>query len=54
MQAVSVATYVVRPGDTLWDIAHDHDVTVKAIMGVNSLDDATIQPGQELRIPNEG
>jgi LysM repeat protein len=54
MQAVSVATYVVRVGDTLWDIARDHDVTVKAIMGVNSLDDATIQPGQELRIPNDG
>jgi hypothetical protein len=53
-QANAVATYVVRPGDTLWDIARDHDVTVKAIMGANSLDGATIQPGQELRIPNYG
>lgn len=52
--AVAVAaasTYVVRAGDTLWDIARDHDVTVKAIVRANGLDEPTIVPGQELVIP---
>lgn len=50
--SVAVATYVVRSGDTLSEIARDHDVTVKAIIRANSLEDDTIMPGQELRIPN--
>jgi hypothetical protein len=53
--AVAVAdatTYVVRAGDTLWDIARDHDVTVKAIVRANGLDEPTIIPGQELVIPS--
>lgn len=53
--AVAVAdatTYVVRAGDTLWDIARDHDVTVKAIVRANGLDEPTIVPGQELVIPS--
>jgi hypothetical protein len=49
--AVVAATYVVRPGDTLSEIALDHDVTLKALVRANALDDDTIQPGQELRIP---
>jgi nucleoid-associated protein YgaU len=49
---VTVATYVVRRGDTLSEIAEDHDVSVKALIRANGLDDSTILPGQELRIPN--
>jgi nucleoid-associated protein YgaU len=49
---VTLATYVVRRGDTLSEIAHEHDVTVKALIRANGLDDNTILPGQELRIPN--
>jgi LysM domain-containing protein/uncharacterized protein DUF5715 len=45
------ATYTVRSGDTLWDIAQAHGVTVEAITVANGLDDAVIQPGQELVIP---
>ncbi|MHB1312015.1 MAG: DUF5715 family protein [Gemmatimonadaceae bacterium] len=44
-------SYVVRPGDTLWDIAREHDVTVQAIVRANGLDESTILPGQELLIP---
>lgn len=45
------ATYTVRRGDTLWEIAQMHDTTVEAIMAANGLRRPTIRPGQELRIP---
>jgi LysM repeat protein len=49
------ATYRVRPGDTLWDIAREHDTTVSAITSANNLDDGdAIQPGQKLIIPDGG
>lgn len=51
-RSVAVATYVVRRGDTLAEIAREHDVTVKALARANALDDDLILPGQELRIPN--
>jgi LysM repeat protein len=50
--STDVTTYRVRPGDTLWDIARDHDTTVAAIASANHLVDDTIQPGQELLIPD--
>jgi len=52
--AADVRTYVVRQGDTLWDIAEAHDTTVSAIKRVNHLDSAEIQPGQKLLIPSGG
>jgi LysM repeat protein len=49
------STYRVRPGDTLWDIAREHDTTVSAIASANNLDDGdAIQPGQKLIIPDGG
>lgn len=50
--ADNATTYRVRPGDTLWDIARAHDTTVSAILSANNLDDDTIQPGQDLLIPD--
>ena len=50
--AARTITYRVRPGDTLWDIARAHDTTVSAILDANHLDDDTIQPGQDLLIPD--
>lgn len=48
------STYVVRAGDTLWDIAQMHDTTVDAITRANGLRGERIRPGQELRIPSGG
>lgn len=49
-----VATYEVKRGDTLSEIAEAHDTTVSAIKAVNHLDSAEIHPGQKLLIPSGG
>ncbi len=55
---VSDSSVVVRQGDTLWSIAGsvagDHQdvrAVVDAIRELNDLSDATLQPGQVLRLP---
>lgn len=50
----SRTVYTVREGDTLWDIAHEHHTTVDALTSANSLRGETIQPGEELAIPQGG
>ncbi len=45
--------YVVKRGDTLWDIAQDHAVSLEEIRRVNKLSrDASLRPGQKLTIPH--
>lgn len=44
--------YRVRAGDTLWDIAREHDTTVDRIVAANDLDAETIAPAQTLAIPD--
>jgi hypothetical protein len=47
--------YTVRDGDTLWDIAREHDTTVDALQSANGLDeDDMIHPGDQLEIPRGG
>lgn len=52
------ATYVVRPGDTLWEIAAasapqgDHRSAVDTLMAMNGLDSSLIVPGQQLVLPS--
>lgn len=43
--------YTVRPGDTLAQIASRYRVDFRAIMYSSGLKDATLRPGQVLRIP---
>lgn len=44
--------YVVKSGDTLWDIVQKHEgVTVADIKRLNNLRGNTIRPGQRLRLP---
>ncbi|MDJ0769654.1 MAG: LysM peptidoglycan-binding domain-containing protein [Ilumatobacter sp.] len=44
--------YIVQQGDNLSEIARSYQVTVAMIVELNRLTGETIQPGQELRIPN--
>ena len=44
-------TYVIEPGDTLWDIAHRFDVAVSVLADLNGLTSADIRAGDELMIP---
>jgi N-acetylmuramoyl-L-alanine amidase len=51
--SVIASTYVVRPGDTLLDIAARHGTTVRALVESNRIDDPErIRAGQMLRIPD--
>ena len=43
--------YVVQQGDTLWDIATRYGVTVSVLADLNTLLNAEIHPGDELRVP---
>ncbi len=45
-------TYVVKPGDTLSQIARYYGTTVSAIMSANGLSSSTIFVGQRLYIPS--
>jgi len=54
-----VTSYVVTPGDTLWDIAARHveagedvRVLIHAIRDRSGLDSSLIRPGQVLQIPS--
>ncbi len=50
-QSTGSSQYKVVSGDTLYDIASNHNTTVDAIMQKNGLSNWTIQPGQILNIP---
>ena len=45
-------TYVVKSGDTLWDIARNQGISVAALMAANPMQDpSSLAVGQELRLP---
>lgn len=47
----SAATYQVRTGDSLWNIARKHGTTVAALRAKNALASSRIRPGQVLEVP---
>ena len=50
--SVVATTYVVRPGDTLGDIAIRHGTTVRALVDANLEASTSLHPGQLLQIPD--
>lgn len=48
----SSSSYKVASGDSLWEIATLHDITVNKLMKTNNLSSTIIYPGQNLVIPN--
>jgi uncharacterized protein YkwD len=53
-QAIVGYVYTFRPGDTLWDIAAAHGLSVEALIAANKLADPTlIHPGDWIFVPAE-
>ncbi len=46
-------TYIVKEGDTLFDIAKNHGISLEKLMEVNNLSTDVIYPGQKIIIPLE-
>ncbi|MFB5193264.1 cell wall hydrolase [Alicyclobacillus fastidiosus] len=51
---LAAATYTVRPGDSLWSIAHSHGITLAQLESANpQLSDYNqIHPGEDIVLPN--
>lgn len=45
------ATYEIRAGDSLWDVARRHGTTVARIRALNDLSSSLIRPGQQILLP---
>lgn len=55
VRASSTGEYRVRPGDTMWDIARAHGVSVAKLANMNNISSRRrIYPGQILRVPSAG
>ena len=50
IQIVGVVDYTIRPGDTLWRIANNCNVSVDDIVKLNNLDSTIIYPGQKIKL----
>lgn len=46
-------TYIIKKGDTLWDIARLYNTTVDKIKSLNNLNGNTIKVGQSLKVPGK-
>ena len=44
----------VRPGDSLWKLAHEHATTIDELKRVNGLTTDVVQAGQQLILPSSG
>lgn len=53
MQLAGITCYIVRPGDTLWNIAKRYYTTVDRIKEINGLEKDMIYPGDKLIILKE-
>jgi len=51
-QTLTLDTYVVKKGDSLYSIAKQFNTTIGALKAINELTGNILQPGQILRLPN--
>ncbi len=51
--SVNSNTYVVKKGDTLWDIANEYNTTVSELKSLNNLSTNVLQIGQVLKLPTK-
>ena len=49
---LTLDTYIVKKGDSLYSIAKQYNTTIGAIKAVNELTGNILQPGQILKLPN--
>jgi len=49
---LTLDTYIVKKGDSLYSIAKNYNTTIGAIKAVNELTGNILQPGQILKLPN--
>jgi hypothetical protein len=54
IRALGLRTYVVRSGDSLWEIAKAYGVTADRLKSFNNLSSSRLYAGQVLRIPPKG
>ncbi|MFW5988568.1 MAG: peptidoglycan DD-metalloendopeptidase family protein, partial [bacterium] len=46
-----IGVHKVKSGETLWDIAHKHDLNIDSLIGANNISNMnSIKPGQEFKI----
>jgi spore germination protein len=45
------STYIVQPGESVWEIAKRHAISEQTLMNQNGLKNRVIVPGQKLSIP---
>ena len=50
----SAATHEVEPGESLWSISQQYDMTIEELTEINDLDSNIIYPEQQLHIDQEG
>lgn len=50
IEIVGVVDYTIKPGDTLWKIANNCNVSVDDIVNLNNLDSTIIYPGQIIKL----
>lgn len=50
IQIIGVVDYTIKPGDTLWKIANNCNVTVDDIVKLNNLSSTIIYPGQTIKL----
>ena len=50
IEIMEVVEYTIKPGDTLWKIANNCNVTVDDIVKLNNLNSTIIYPGQTIKL----